>query len=267
MTDVLHDPRVAPVEDNLVDFLRLASARPGFGHDGHPDLDTWHTAVPHPIFNGICGARFAPEDEARRTREALAPYLERGLPFLWWGTPSSMTPTIAATLLEAGLVADVSPGMHLDLRGLVATAPLARGVRIRVATHAELPVVAAVMAEGFDFPTEMVAPILRLMAPVEDRTFLHVLAELDGTPVAVGTAWVTGTTVGLYNIATLEAARGRGIGYAVTAALLEAGRGHGCTDAVLHATEMGRPVYERLGFDEVCSMPMFVWLPGWGTPA
>jgi hypothetical protein len=36
---------------------------------------------------------------------------------------------------------------------------------------------------------------------------------------------------------------------------------HGCTHAVLHASEMGLPVYERLGFVEVCRVPQFVWMP------
>ena len=38
-------------------------------------------------------------------------------------------------------------------------------------------------------------------------------------------------------------------------------RERGCTHAVLHASEMGLPVYERLGFVEVCRVPQFVWAP------
>ena len=55
--------------------------------------------------------------------------------------------------------------------------------------------------------------------------------------------------------------RGRGLGYAVTATLMNLAHERGCTHAVLHASEPGRPVYERLGFVEVCRVPQFVWAP------
>jgi GNAT superfamily N-acetyltransferase len=90
---------------------------------------------------------------------------------------------------------------------------------------------------------------------------VHVLALVDGQAVAGGSVWITGRTAGLYNISTLEAGRGRGLGHAVTAELMNLARERGCTHAVLHASEMGRPVYERLGFVEVCRVPQFVWMP------
>ena len=65
-----------------------------------------------------------------------------------------------------------------------------------------------------------------------------------------------------YNIATLEPARGRGIGSAVTAALLAEGRAGGRTASILHAWPLGLPVYQRLGFAAVCRMPQYVWVPG-----
>ena len=100
-----------------------------------------------------------------------------------------------------------------------------------------------------------------LLAGFSDGRLVNVIATLDGLPVATGCAWLNGTTVGLYNIATLKEPRGRGLGYAVTARLMDLGRERGCTDAVLHASEMGRPVYERLGFTHVCDVPQYVWVP------
>jgi len=47
----------------------------------------------------------------------------------------------------------------------------------------------------------------------------------------------------------------------MTAALMNVGVEAGCTHAILHATELGRPVYERLGFEEVCQTPQWVWMP------
>jgi GNAT superfamily N-acetyltransferase len=96
--------------------------------------------------------------------------------------------------------------------------------------------------------------------------FVPVTAWLEGEPVGCGTAWMTGETAGLYNITALEHARRRGIGYAVTATLMNAARDRGATHAILHASEAGRPLYERLGFETVCQVPEFVWMPPGDDP-
>jgi ribosomal protein S18 acetylase RimI-like enzyme len=116
-----------------------------------------------------------------------------------------------------------------------------------------------VMCAGFGLPESVRAPMIEVMSRFVDA--VNVIARLDGRAVGCGTAYLTGTTAGLYNIATLEAARGRGIGYAVTQRLQELGRAAGAQHAVLHSSESGRPVYERAGFVEVCQVPQYVWMP------
>lgn len=73
----------------------------------------------------------------------------------------------------------------------------------------------------------------------------------DGVPVASGMGWRTGRTMGVYSIATVEAARRRGYAAAMTARVVADGVAAGCDVAVLQASAMGRPIYERLGFETV----------------
>lgn len=47
----------------------------------------------------------------------------------------------------------------------------------------------------------------------------------------------------------------------MTRLLLRLGQEHGATRAVLHATPMGLPLYARLGFEAVCAMPQYLWVP------
>jgi ribosomal protein S18 acetylase RimI-like enzyme len=70
----------------------------------------------------------------------------------------------------------------------------------------------------------------------------------DGTPVVSGLGWRTGRAIGVYAIATIPAARRRGFGAAMTARVVTDGVAAGCDVAVLQASELGRPIYERLGF-------------------
>ncbi len=68
------------------------------------------------------------------------------------------------------------------------------------------------------------------------------------TPAAIAVAFDDGTTVGVYLVGTATAARGKGLGTAVTAAAMAALPER---PALLTATTTGRPVYERLGFNVV----------------
>jgi GNAT superfamily N-acetyltransferase len=70
----------------------------------------------------------------------------------------------------------------------------------------------------------------------------------DGAPVVSGLGWRTGRTIGVYAIATLPKARRRGYGAAMTARVVTDGLANGCDLAALQASELGRPIYERLGF-------------------
>ena len=115
---------------------------------------------------------------------------------------------------------------------------------------------------GFEMPDFVREPMSDLFSTAMDpELFVHLLAWEADQPVGCGTAFLDAGTAGVYNIAVLESARGRGIGHAITAALMNVGVEAGCTNAVLHATELGRPVYERLGFEEVCQTPQWIWMP------
>jgi GNAT superfamily N-acetyltransferase len=80
----------------------------------------------------------------------------------------------------------------------------------------------------------------------------------DGDPVASGLGWLTGRTIGVYSIATIASARRRGYGAAMTARVAADGVVAGCDVAALQASEMGRPIYERLGFRTVVRYAAYV---------
>ena len=255
------DPRTAPVEDSLESFVRAVATSDLVTTGSEPDVVTYHLDRPFPLFNVISGARFAPGTVEERARSVIAPYLHRGLPFMWWTTPSSHADELAPLLTELGLAMESVPGMYVGLDGLV-DPRLPDGVTIEPVDASRLGELLPVFLDGYGIPHEFAPEFAALFEVLlASGDLIHVLAFVDGLPVAGGSAWVTEDTAGLYNISTLEVWRGRGLGYAVTAALMNLARERGCTHAVLHASEMGLPVYERLGFVEVCRVPQFVWAP------
>ena len=73
----------------------------------------------------------------------------------------------------------------------------------------------------------------------------------DGEPATTGLGLRTGRTIGVYNITTLAAARKRGYGAAMTRRIAADGAAAGCDVAILQTSEMGRPIYARLGYRTV----------------
>jgi predicted N-acetyltransferase YhbS len=75
-----------------------------------------------------------------------------------------------------------------------------------------------------------------------------VLAERDGQIVGTGVASAHGAVGWIGTIFVAESERGQGLGRALTEATMADLRDLGCETQVLVATDLGRPIYERLGF-------------------
>ena len=73
----------------------------------------------------------------------------------------------------------------------------------------------------------------------------------DDQPVSTGFGLRVGRTIGIYNISTLPTARRHGYGEAMTMRIVADGLARGCDVATLEASEMGYPIYARLGFRKV----------------
>jgi ribosomal protein S18 acetylase RimI-like enzyme len=85
-----------------------------------------------------------------------------------------------------------------------------------------------------------------------DRSAFHiVVARLDGEGAATGMAYDAADDCGIYNVGTVEHARRRGLGTALTAQLLHDARDRGQRTATLQSTPMGERVYAALGFRDL----------------
>jgi GNAT superfamily N-acetyltransferase len=85
----------------------------------------------------------------------------------------------------------------------------------------------------------------------------HFVGYVDDQPVASGSGYVGDRLVRVDNIATLEAARGHGYGLALTAA---AAAVDPSKPATLIASDLGRGVYERLGFVAILRVTYWIGL-------
>lgn len=92
----------------------------------------------------------------------------------------------------------------------------------------------------------------RGLLPKVDQSAFHVLvARLHGENAATAMAFDRDGDCGIYNLTTLEHARRRGLGTALTALHVHEARERGCVTASLQSTEMAEGVYAAIGFRDL----------------
>jgi hypothetical protein len=144
---------------------------------------------------------------------------------------------------------DPTPGMTLAVPGSIPAAPKGLGVR-EVLSHDDLVAFREAAFRGFGFPVAAAHVFLneRLLRLPHVRLYSGVVG---GAVVATSMLVATGTVAGIYWVATEPEQRRRGYGEALTWAAVGGGRELGCAVASLQASNAGRPVYARMGFEHV----------------
>jgi GNAT superfamily N-acetyltransferase len=230
------------------------------GHELHDtgSVRWYHTGADEGYANAVLVTGLE-DDGADAAIDALLRELRgRRAPFVWWVMPSARPSDLGDRLRIRGLVAaDAWPGMAVATSELVEPPPV-DGLEIRrVASDGDfvtyLDTFAPILSPSPAF-TELIAAAGRAIGFAEDAPEIHFVGWRGGDPVATASLVVTGGAAGIYNVTTVQPARGRGIGAAMTAAAVRAGRERGMAIATLQASTMGRPVYERLGFRFVCDL-------------
>jgi len=148
-----------------------------------------------------------------------------------------------------------TPGMSMDPLRPAPPPPAALRI-VRVASPAELADFQRTAFAGFGLPVALGSRFLtdRLLELPETALFVGYVGE---APVSTAVLMATGPIAGIYWVSTLESERRKGYAAAVAWAALEAGREIGCTTGSLQASELGRPVYEKMGFVMTAQYALF----------
>jgi ribosomal protein S18 acetylase RimI-like enzyme len=253
----LADPTQGRAHLNLVESSRLlfeldpgARVETGDGWlfgAGSPD----HPTISNAAFRTDDG--FDPEEFLVRARGFFGA-LGRG--FTAWarsGMPEDRDLFAAA---EEDGVQSVYEMPEMILGDRVEQLPLAEGVELRRLDSAEDAAdywrIASAAYQSIGFPPEVFdfyEGLERLAAPGSQAAAF--LAFLDGAPAGIAMTIVSHGVAGIYWVGSLDEARGRGIGRAVTAAATNAGFELGADVASLQASPMGGPIYRAMGYETI----------------
>ena len=227
-------------------YRKLVQHVAGAAERGQPDLYSFTTGMPFGLFNGTVVT--GPADPATLTAH-LEWLTQRGVPYRCW-IDEGRGPGLDGAVRRHGLDRDPQPYPAMLMAPLEPAPLAAAGVEVRRCTDAAGydAHIASHVANGV--PAEL-APALIPSSMARDPEVALFTGWVDGELVGQSIAIRTGAAVGVYAVGVVAAARRRGAGTALTWAAVDAGREWGCRAATLQASDMGLPIYERMGFGMV----------------
>jgi GNAT superfamily N-acetyltransferase len=262
------DP-IQAIESNGEEFL-LALGRTAGAEERDDGRVRWVIGnCPIDYHNCVVRADLSPEEADGVILESLERFRTHGVPGSWHVGPSMRPRDLGEPLLAHGFsYGGDDIGMAVDLSALHEDLRVPENFIVeRVRDERDLAAWTRTLATGFGegpVEAEWVGEVYRRVGLGNDAPWRHYLGRLGGEPVATSTLFPGAGVAGIYFVSTAEHARRRGIGAAVTLAALHDAREMGCRVGVLGSSEMGYPVYRRLGFQEYCRIGLYEYHP---TPA
>jgi GNAT superfamily N-acetyltransferase len=218
----------------------------------------------HPVISNAAFRRDDALDAGELIARAHEFFASRGRGFSVWGRAGVAADDDLFAVAEAAGLQAVYAMPEMVLRAPAEESALPPGAELRRLASAEQAEeywrVATASYASLGFPPAIFAGY-RDPTPLLRENVAAFLAYLDGEPVAIAMTIVNGGVAGIYWVGTLKAARGKGLGRAVTAAATNAGFALGAELASLQASPMGRPIYEAMGYETIFEYRMLMSSP------
>ena len=226
----------------------------------------YSTGIPFFLFNAVWNSHIPSEVAIKKIKENIAFFEKRQVPFLWVIGPSSSPKNMGELLIKNGLTLTKEPGMAHNLKTLGTEREILNEVEIIKVENVEtLKVWSDVVLTGFALPKELLSDFFykafSFMLLNDKPSASAFLAYDEGNPVASSLVCYEEGVAGIYNVTTLEQARGNGIGTAITLAPLNEAKNLGYQIGTLQSSDMALNMYKQMGFKEYCQMEWYVWQP------
>jgi len=231
-----------------------------------PGLLGMMTDLPDPMLNAVYQATFPPEQAEVRSgvERVLHRYRWRGcLPMTWFVIPSTQ-PGDLGRYLEMYQFVPIgrTPGMAADLWAMEERLPPTGLVIEQVSNREQLKQWLHPVTASFELSQAVASAFFELFAGRgfgPDVPWQLFVGLVEGQPVAASRLFCAAGVAGVYHVATVPAARRRGLGSALTLAAVRSARELGYHVGVLVSSSEGFGAYRRLGFRECCHADAYRW--------
>ena len=247
---------------NLIDSSRqLFELDPGASVEAGSGWLLGAGSSSHPVISNAAFRRDDSLDAGEFIGRARDFFDARGRGFsVWIRGDQSGDQDLSAAVAAAGLqLVYAMPEMALEAPA--DEPPLPSGAELRQISEAgqaeDYWRIATASYASLGFPAEVFAGYSNHAGLLAENVAAFV-AYLDGEPVSIAMTIVSHGVAGIYWVGSLEQARGKGFGRAVTAAATNAGFALGAQVASLQASPMGKPIYEAMGYETVFDYRLFM---------
>lgn len=264
LDDSSEQAMIKAIEENMYAMTPLTHGWPGAETYTGKDVSWCVTDISFPTCNPIIHVNMKPEEIDGLLDMLTAKAMERKVNLHCWTTQDTKPSNLGEYLTAHKFTnVGVAAGMAVDLQDLNESDATPPGFSIvEVKDSKTLKAWCQVAGTGFSIPEHAITSIvewltmeIKMKQPI--RCYLGLL---DGKPVATSQYYLGAGVCGIYFVATLPEARNKGIGYSITQKPLLDAKKLGYRVGILQASQMGRPVYLKLGFKEYSKIGSYSWI-------
>jgi|GEM_PF-2104665 len=178
---------------------------------------------------------------------------ELKIPVLWFVTPMSRPKNLKKILKDHGFTYQNNwRAMAIDLKTVSERFNVPEGMTIKEVLNLEdLKIWTDVLVKSFEFPI-IVESYKKyfINAGLENLNFHYYLGLFNDKPVSSSVLFKGDRAAGIFYIGTIPKARGKGLAKTMVYYILNKARNEGYDISILQASEMGYPLYKKVGFKE-----------------
>ncbi len=236
---------------NIIEMLSYLGTSPLAERQVTDEIEWVITGVWDNTFNGVVRAQLSEAHVDQVIDEVASRFRERNVPHLWFLNIDSRPPNLEQLLLAHGWARlREGVGMAIDLSAIASPFPPPPDLTVERVVDEEGVTLWGTFHRYLendqrDEPRERLYISLGLGG---DQPLRHYITRVNGEPVGALSLFLGQEAAGIYNVEVADHWQRRGVGTAMTRAVLEEARRLGARVGVLGPTRESRSMYERLGF-------------------
>ena len=251
------------IHNNALGICRLGGTSPHYHVHDTTEMFYVDHGVNHPAYQGVMLSNMNSENVEQKIDEVISYYKSRNLSPSVYIHQDCKPEDLDKHLEAKGFThVDGAIAMAADLNKLRNDRPSPPGLTIEyVKDDSTLRTFFDVWTEGYGYPEAFGDVMYDIMSTIDDghsESMMNYLGYLEGVPVATSSLYNDGSVAGLWWVSTLPIARGKGIGTEMTLYPLREARQQGYQMSVLLSTEIGHPLYKKLGYEDYYPVKIYV---------
>jgi GNAT superfamily N-acetyltransferase len=209
-------------------------------------------------------ANFNESSASENIKKIVSKIKKMHISVLWYITPMSRPKNLQNLLMDHGFKYQSQwRSMAIDLKKVPRKFNIHKGITIKeVLNLDELKTWTDILVKSFEFPKVSISyKKYFCKLGVKNLKFQYYLGFLDEKPVASAMIFKGKEAAGLFYIGTVHKARRKGIAEALTFYLLNKAKNEGYNISTVQASEMGYPLYKKIGFKEYYISKIYAFNP------